>query len=165
MAKERFPVTPAVRVLRREKAEFGEHLYAYQERGGTPVAARELGVDERSVVKTLVMEDDQGRPLVVLMHGPLQVSTQRLARAIGVRSVSPCAPERATKHTGYQVGGISPFGTRAAMPVLMEKTILDLPRVYINGGKRGYLLELDPGEIARILQPTVVEVGFLQTDP
>src|SRR5512142_535976 len=123
MSKEKFPVTPAVRALRAAGVEFSEHLYAYEEKGGTAVCARELGVDEHAVIKTLIMEDEQKTPLVVLMHGDRQVSTRELARIIGVKSVLPCSPETAQKHTGYLVGGTSPFGTRRAMPVYMEESI------------------------------------------
>jgi Cys-tRNA(Pro) deacylase len=159
MGRDKAPVTPAVRVLRAEKVPFTDHLYAYEEKGGTAVSSRELGVDEHAVVKTLVMEDDRGNPIVVLMHGDRQVSTRELARTIGVKSVKPCSPESALKHTGYLVGGTSPFGTRKSMPVFMERTILDLPRIYINGGKRGYLVGMDPGDAARILKPTTVLVA------
>jgi Cys-tRNA(Pro) deacylase len=160
MTREKTPVTPAVRLLRTAKVPFTDHLYTYEEKGGTAVSARELGVDEHTVVKTLVMEDDGGTPLVVLMHGDRQVSTRELARVIGVKTVSPCSPETAQRHTGYQVGGTSPFGVRKAMPVYMEETILDLPRIYINGGKRGYLVGIDPKDVAAILHPTLVRVAI-----
>jgi len=160
MTKSKTPVTPAVRVLRAAKVEFTDHLYTYEEKGGTAVSARELGVDEHAVVKTLVMEDERKRPLIVLMHGDRQVSEKQLARIIGVKSVIPCTPETAHKHTGYLVGGTSPFGTRTAMPVCMEETIIDLPRIYINGGKRGYLVDIDPREVVRILKPVLVRVGI-----
>lgn len=160
MAKEKFPVTPAIRLLREKKAAFTEHLYAYEEKGGTAVSSRELGVDEHAVIKTLVMEDEAARPLLVLMHGDRQVSTKELARQIGCKTVSPCAPATADKHSGYQVGGTSPFATRKAMPVYLEETIAELPRIYINGGKRGFLIGLDPRELIRVLQPTLVKVGI-----
>ena len=160
MSKTKPPVTPAIRVLRREKVAFTDHLYDYEERGGATVAARELRIDEHAAIKTLVMEDDKGAPLIVIMHGDLEVSTRNLARLIGVKSVSPCAPETAHRHTGYLIGGTSPFGTRKEMPVYMEKSILELPRAYINAGKRGYLVGMDPADIRRLLQPTLVEVGF-----
>lgn len=160
MAKEKTPVTPAVRMLRAAKAVFTEHLYAYEERGGTAVSARELGVAEHAVVKTLIMEDESRAPLVVLMHGDRQVSTKELARLIGVKSVTPCLPEIAQKHSGYLVGGTSPFGTRRAMPVYMEESILELPLIYLNGGKRGFLVGMDPHEAARILKPTLVQVAI-----
>jgi len=160
MAKEKFPVTPAIRLLREKKAAFTEHLYAYEDKGGTAVSSRELGVDEHAVIKTLVMEDEAARPLIVLMHGDRQVSTKELARQIGGKTVSPCAPATADKHSGYQVGGTSPFATRKAMPVYLEETIAELPRIYINGGKRGFLIGLEPGELIRVLQPTLVRVGI-----
>ena len=159
MAKEKSPVTPAVRALRAAGVEFADHLYAYEEKGGTAVSARELGVDEHCVVKTLVMEDERKNPLLVLMHGDRQVSVRELARTIGAKSVLPCTPETAQKHTGYLVGGTSPFGTRRLMPVYMEETIPGLPRIYINGGKRGYLVGLDPREAVRLLKPVLVRVG------
>ena len=160
MPKEKPPVTPAVRVLRAAKIPFTDHLYVYEEKGGTAVSSRELGVDEHVVVKTLILEDDGRNPLVMLMHGDRQVSTKELARIIGVKTVIPCSPETALKHTGYLVGGTSPFGTRKEMPVYMEDTILDLPKIYINGGKRGYLVGVDPKDVARILKPTLVRVAI-----
>ncbi len=160
MAREKTPVTPAVRLLREAGVEFTPHLYRYEERGGTAISARELGVDEHAVVKTLILEDDEKNPLVVLMHGDRQVSVRELARLIGARSVSPCAPAVADRHSGYQVGGTSPFGTRKEMPVYMEETILGIPRIYINGGKRGFLVGLDPREALRVLRPTLVRVGI-----
>lgn len=160
MAKEKAPVTPAVRVLRAAGVTFSDHLYHYEEKGGTAVSARELGVDENTVVKTLIMEDDRRLPLIVLMHGDRQVSTRELARQIGARSVVPCAPETAQKHTGYLVGGTSPFGTRKAMPVFVEESILALERIYLNGGKRGYLVGIDPREVVRLLSATPVRVGI-----
>lgn len=160
MSKERFPVTAAVRVLRQAKVEFVPHLYPYEERGGTAASSRALGVDEHAVVKTLVMEDDRRNPLIVLMHGDRQVSTKELARILGVKTVSPAPPEAADRHSGYQVGGTSPFGTRRPMPVYMEETILDLPRIYINGGKRGFLVEIDPRDAARVLKTVPVKVGI-----
>ena len=160
MAKEKFPVTPAIRLLREKKAAFTEHLYAYEDKGGTAVSSRELGVDEHAVIKTLVMEDETARPLIVLMHGDCQVSTKELARQIDCKTVSPCAPATAVKHSGYQVGGTSPFATRKAMPVYLEETVAELPRIYINGGKRGFLIGLEPRELIRVLQPTLVKVGI-----
>lgn len=160
MAKDKTPVTPAVRLLKKEKVVFTDHLYNYEDHGGTAVSARELGVDEHSVIKTLVFEDENKNPFIVLMNGDLQVSTKNLARSIGVKSISPCSPETAARHTGYMVGGTSPFATRKAMPVYMEETILTLPEIYINGGKRGYLVCLDPKEVVRILKPTLVRVGI-----
>ena len=160
MAKDKTPVTPAVRMLRAHKVTFSDHPYAYEEKGGTTVSARELGVDERSVIKTLVMEDESRNPLIILMHGNMQVSTKELARVIGVKQISPCTPEMAQKHTGYLVGGTSPFGTRREMPVYLEKSIAELERIYINGGKRGYLVGLAPVELIRVLQPVAVTVGI-----
>lgn len=159
MSKDKAPVTPAVRALRAAGVAFTDHLYAYEEHGGTAVSARELGVDEHAVVKTLVMENERKEPLIVLMHGDMQVSTRRLARELGMKSVVPCSPEVATRHTGYLVGGTSPFGTRRQMPVCMERSILDLPRIYINGGKRGYLVGIDPQAVARQLQPRLVDAA------
>ena len=160
MPKEKAPVTAAIRVLRAAGAVYTEHPYAYEEKGGTAVSARELGVDEHSVVKTLVMEDDRKRPLIVLMHGDREVSTKELARIIGAKHVAPCSPETAHRHAGYVVGGISPFGTRHPMPVYMERTILDLPKIYINGGRRGFLVRMNPGDVVRILSPTSVRVAI-----
>ena len=160
MSKEKMPVTTAIRVLRAAGVVYTERPYDYEEKGGTAVSARELGVDEHAVVKTLVMEDDRKRPLIVLMHGDREVSTKELARAIGARSVATCSPEGAHRHSGYIVGGISPFGTRNPMPIYMEATILDLPTIYINGGRRGFLVGMRPGDVARILSPTVVRVAI-----
>ena len=154
-----YPVTPAVRLLREKKIEFESHLYAYEERGGTRHSADSLGVDEHAVVKTLVMETDARRPLIVLMHGDREVSTKQLARQIGARSVEPCKPEVAQKHTGYLVGGTSPLGTRTALPVYVERTILELPRVYINGGKRGFLVSFAPRVLKELLPVEEVEVA------
>ncbi len=162
MAKEKLPVTPAVRALRAAGVEFTDHPYAYEEHGGTEVCSRELNVDEHSVIKTLIMEDDKKNPLVVLMHGDLKASTKELARTIGVKTLSPCTPEVANRHTGYMVGGISPFGTRKQMPVYMEETILNLDRIYINGGRRGYLVGINPKDVVKILQPRLVKVGIPQ---
>ncbi|BEV73133.1 MULTISPECIES: Cys-tRNA(Pro) deacylase [unclassified Paludibacterium] len=153
------PVTQAIRMLREHKVEYSEHLYKYEDRGGTEVSARELGVDEHCVIKTLVMEDEQHKPLIVLMHGDREVGTGMLARQIGVKKVSPCEPKTADRHSGYQVGGTSPFGTRHAMPVYMEAGIAELPRIYINGGKRGFLIGMHPADLQRVLQPTLVHVA------
>jgi len=160
MSHSTAPVTPAVRVLRAAGVAFTEHLYRYEEHGGTRVSARELGVDEHAVVKTLVMEDDGRAPIIVLMHGDLEVSTKQLARAIGRKHVEPCKPDVANRHSGYLVGGTSPFGTRKAMPVYVERTILDLPRIYINGGARGFLVGIAPADLVRVLNPTPVDVGI-----
>ena len=152
--------TPATAFLKKHGVAFTEHPYEYEEHGGTRVSARALGVDEHAVVKTLVMEDEKKQPLVVLMHGDRTVSTKNLARQTGRKSIEPCKPEVAQRHTGYQVGGTSPFGTRKPLPVFVEKTILDLERIYINGGRRGYLVGMTPGELVRVLKPTPVEVGL-----
>ncbi len=160
MAKDKTPVTAAVRVLRSEKCVFSDHLYDYEEKGGTAASSRELGVDEHAVIKTLVMEDENRTALIVLMHGDLQVSTKELARVIGVKQVLPCAAETAQKQSGYLVGGTSPFGTRHKMPVYMEESIAGLSKVYINGGKRGYLVGMAPAELVRVLKPRMVTVGI-----
>ncbi len=154
-----YPVTPAVRVLREKRVAFEPHLYPYEERGGTRRSAESLGVDEHAVVKTLVMETEAKKALIVLMHGDREVSTKQLAREIGAKSVQPCRPEVAQKHTGYMVGGTSPFGTRAAMPVYVESTIFQLARIYINGGKRGFLVEIDPQAMRGLLPVTEVSVA------
>jgi Cys-tRNA(Pro) deacylase len=154
---DKIPITMAVRVLREHNVDFTSHPYEYEERGGTAVSARELGVDEHAVIKTLIMEDDTKKPMIVLQHGDREVSTKNLARQLGVKSVAPCAPAVADRHSGYQVGGTSPFGTKRAMPVYMERTIAELPRIYVNGGRRGYLVGMSPGELVRILGPTLVD--------
>jgi Cys-tRNA(Pro) deacylase len=159
MAKDKFPVTNAVRVLREHGVAFTHHPYEYEARGGTEVSARELGVSEHAVIKTLVMEDDAKRPLVVLMHGDREVSTKNLARTLGVKTISPCEPAVADRHSGYQVGGTSPFGTRRTMPVYMQRTIADLPYLYVNGGRRGYLVGMAPADLVRALEPTLVDAA------
>lgn len=160
MSNEKPPVTAAIRLLRTAKVTFSDHLYTYQEKGGTAVSARELGVDEHAVIKTIIMEDETKNPFVVLMHGDLEISTKELARFMAVKSIIPCTPEIANKHTGYLVGGTSPFGTRKTMPIFMEETILTLPKIYINGGKRGYLVGLGPENVVSILNPKLVKVGI-----
>ena len=159
MAQDKHPTTMAVRVLREHGVAFTHHSYGYEERGGTEVSARELRLDEHAVIKTLIMEDDEKQPLVVLMHGDREVSTKNLARQIGVKTIAPCAPAVADRHSGYQVGGTSPFGTRRSMPVYMERSIAMLPRIYINGGKRGYLVGLDPADAIRVLRPMLVDAA------
>jgi Cys-tRNA(Pro) deacylase len=139
---------------------FTEHPYRYEERGGTAVSSRELGVDEHLVIKTLVMEDEKKQPLIVLMHGDRDVSTKNLARQIGCKTVAPCDPEVAHKHTGYLVGGTSPFGTRKPMPVYLERTIAALDRIYINGGRRGFVIALAPADLMRALSPTLVDAAI-----
>jgi Cys-tRNA(Pro) deacylase len=146
-------------MLRAHGVAFTNHPYTYEERGGTAVSARELGVDEHAVIKTLIMQDDAARPLVVLMHGDREVSTKALARIVGVKSIAPCAPAVADRHSGYQVGGTSPFGTRKAMPTYAERSITELPCIYVNGGRRGYLVGMKPAELLRVLQPTLVDVA------
>jgi Cys-tRNA(Pro) deacylase len=160
MSKEKNPVTPAVRVLRDFNIQFTEHPYKYEEHGGTEASARELGIDEHWVIKTLIMEDDRKKPLIVLIHGDCEVSTKNLARLLNVKSVHPCTPEVAQKHSGFMVGGTSPFGTRKMMPIYMEETIVSLPKIYINGGKRGYLVGIDPRELLRVLEPVLVNVAI-----
>jgi Cys-tRNA(Pro) deacylase len=159
MARSKAPVTAATRELRANNVDFSHHPYDYEEHGGTAVSARELGVSEHAIIKTLIMEDDAGRPLIVLMHGDLKVSTRELARTIGVRKISPCKPETANRHSGFVIGGTSPFGTRKRMPIYMEKTVLDLDVIYINGGKRGYLVGMAPDDVIRVVDPKLVQVG------
>ena len=154
-----YPVTMAIRALRQNKVEFTPHLYDYEERGGTRVSSTQLGVDEHAVIKTLIFEDDAKKPLCILMHGDREVSAKNLARHIGTKSVSPCAPEVADRHSGYQVGGTSPFGLKRAMPVYCESSITALPRIYINGGARGFLVGIVPAELVRVLRPTLVSVA------
>lgn len=156
----KIPSTPATRLLREQGVAYTEHPYRYEEHGGTRVSARELGVDEHATIKTLVMEDEDREPLVVLMHGDREVSTKALARTVGKKTVQPCKPEVANRHSGYQVGGTSPFGTRKKMPVYMERSILELEKVYINGGSRGFLVGLAPAEIVRVLAPVLVDVAI-----
>ena len=153
------PSTPAIRLLRERGVAFTEHPYRYEDHGGTRVCARELGVDEHAVIKTLVMEDEAARPLLVLMHGDREVSTKALARHLGVRSVQPCRPEVAQRHTGYLVGGTSPLGTRRTMPVCVESSILALDRIYLNGGSRGFLVGLDPRDLPALLTLDPVEAA------
>ena len=157
---EQAPETPATRFLRKHGIAHSNHLYHYEEHGGTRVSARELNVNEHAVVKSLVMEDEHHRPLIVLMHGDRKVSTKELARQIGVKKVEACEPEIARRHTGYLVGGTSPFGTKKALPIFIEKSILDLSLIYINGGRRGYLVGVHPHDIVRVLQPKAVEVAL-----
>ena len=154
------PVTPAIRMLRAHGVEYSEYIFAYKPHGGTALGALALGVDEHSVIKTLIMEDDNKRPLVVLMHGDKQVSTRQLARQLNVKSITPCAPKIATKHSGYQVGGTSPFGMRQTMPVYMQVSILELPYIYINGGRRGFLVKLAPKDLQSMLKTTLVDVAI-----
>jgi Cys-tRNA(Pro) deacylase len=160
MIKPDYPVTPGVRFLREKKVPFKAHLYNYEEHGGTRVGAAELNLPEHVLVKTLVLQTDQKQVLLVLMHGDCEVSTKRLARLLGVKTVEPCDDRTAARHTGYLFGGTSPFGTRSELPVFVEKTIFDLPSILINGGKRGFLVEIDPGVLRDILPVTEVKVAI-----
>lgn len=155
-----YPITPAVRFLRERKVDFVPRLYDYVEKGGTRESARQLGVDEHAVVKTLIFETNEKKPLIVLMHGDREVSTKMLARYLHVKTVVPATAERAAKFTGYQFGGTSPFGTRAKIPVYVESSILELERICINGGKRGFLVEIDPKALTQALKTEIVEVGI-----
>lgn len=155
--------TPAVRWLREQHVRFSEHPYRYEEHGGTGVSARELGVDEHSVVKTLVMEDDTAMPLIVLMHGDCKVSTKALARGIGVKRIAPCRPEVAQRHSGYLVGGTSPFGLKKAMRIYVEESVLALPTIYINGGQRGYLVGLLPDVLTELLGAVPVQCALVES--
>jgi Cys-tRNA(Pro) deacylase len=160
MAKEKFPVTPAIRELRKNKVNYEPFLYEYEERGGTKHSAEELGADEHTVIKTIIMEDEKKNPMVVLMHGDKEISAKNLARTIGVKTISPCPPETANKHTGYLVGGTSPFGTKKKMPVYVEKTIFDLDIIHINGGKRGFLVKMSPADLKTVLKIEEVEIAI-----
>ena len=155
-----YPVTMAVRVLRQHKIEFTAHLYTWEARGGTRASAEHLGVDEHVVIKTLIFEDDTRKPLCILMHGDREVSAKNLARQLGHKSVAPCAPEVADRYSGYLVGGTSPFGLKRAMPVYLEKSIATLPRIFINGGARGFLVGISPADLQRVLRPVMVEVAI-----
>jgi len=154
----------AIPILKKHQVNFTEHEYRYEDKGGTAVSSRELGVDEHTVIKTLVMEDENKHPLIVLMHGDREVSTKNLARQIGCKTVTPCNPVVAQKHTGYMVGGTSPFGTRKPLPLYMERTIADLDRLYINGGRRGFLVSMTPSDLMRILAPTLVDATTAASD-
>ena len=153
------PETPATRFLRQHGIAFSAHLYEYEGHGGTEVSSRELNVSEHSVIKTLIMEDENNQPMVVLMHGDRKVSTKELARQISCKHVEPCKPETANRHSGYLIGGTSPFGTRRKMPVYMERSILDLPLIYINGGRRGFLVGIHPHDLMRALTPVLVSAA------
>jgi Cys-tRNA(Pro) deacylase len=154
------PSTPATRLLRERGVAYTEHLYRYEERGGTRVSSQALGVDEHAVVKTLVAQDDEGKPLIVLMHGDREVSLKTLARVIGRKSVEMCDPKTAQRSSGYLVGGTSPFGTRQRMPIYIERSVLALDRIYVNGGARGFLVGVAPGDLARVLDPIPVDVAI-----
>ncbi|MFN8392802.1 MAG: Cys-tRNA(Pro) deacylase [Bdellovibrionota bacterium] len=159
MKDDKIPVTQAIRFLRDQKIQFTPHLYDYVENGGTAVASEQLGFDESVVVKTIVLEDERQKPLIALMHGDKQVSTKQLARIIGAKSISPCDPKVVTKHTGYVVGGTSPFGTKTKLPVYIQQSIMPLPIVYINGGKRGFLVGVGPQDVLRALKAQPVEIA------
>jgi len=155
--RDHAPETPATTFLRKHNVSFTEHLYDYLEHGGTSQSSRQLGVDEHAVVKTLVMQDQDAKPLIVLMHGDRQVSLKNLARQIGAKKVEPCKPEVAQRHTGYQVGGTSPFGTRKNLPIYVERSVLALPAIYINGGNRGFLVRISPQVLTNVLHAHPVD--------
>jgi len=154
--------TPATTLLAKHGVAYTEHEFEYLEHGGTGHSSASMGVPEHEVIKTLVMEDERGDPLIVLMHGDRKVSTKELARQAGAKRIAPCKPEVATRHSGYLIGGTSPFGTRKRMPVYLERSVLGLARIYINGGRRGYLLGMDPAELVRVLSPTLVDVALVE---
>lgn len=162
MNKEKIPVTPAIRLLRENNTVFSSHLYPYEEHGGTAHSARWLAVEEHAIIKTLIMEEEHHQPLIVLMHGDRKVSTKELARLLNVKAITPCDPAVANKHSGYLVGGTSPFGTRKPMAVYMETSILELPLIYLNGGKRGFLVGLAPTAVQQLLKPTLVNVALIE---
>ena len=152
--------TPATTFLASQGVAYTEHEFEYREHGGTSHSSASMGVSEHEVIKTLVMENDKGEPLIVLMHGDRKVSTKELARQAGAKRIAPCKPEVATRHSGYLIGGTSPFGTRKVMPTYLERSVLELERIYINGGRRGYLLGMAPAELARVLSPVLVQVAL-----
>jgi Cys-tRNA(Pro) deacylase len=161
MSRDRIPVTTAIVALKTNQVPFIPRPYKYEDRGGTRVSARELGVDEHEVIKTLVMEDEDKKPLIILMHGDREVSTKTLARILGVKAITPCDPKTAERHTGYKVGGTSPFGMKKTPPVYMEQSIAGLTRILINAGARGLLVEISPSELIRVLQPIQVKCGMI----
>jgi len=152
--------TPATAFLAKHGVAYTEHEFEYLEHGGTEHSSEQMGVEEHAVIKTLVMENERGEPLIVLMHGDRKVSTKELARQAGTKKIAPCKPDVATRHSGYLIGGTSPFGTRKRMPIYLERSVLELPRIYINGGRRGYLLGMEPQVLARLLSPVLVEVAL-----
>ncbi|MEI6738291.1 MAG: Cys-tRNA(Pro) deacylase [Pseudomonadota bacterium] len=154
--------TPATTMLKMHGVPYAEHVYDYVEHGGTNVSSSSLGVDEHHVVKTLIFEDDKRQPLCVLMHGDRKVSTKELARQTGAKRVAPCKPEDAFRHSGYMVGGCSPFGLRKPMPVCLQKSILDIEKIYINGGKRGFLVSMSPHDVVRVIRPTLVDACLIE---
>lgn len=159
MSDHKIPITQAIRILRDFKVDFTPHFYKYEEKGGTAVSSQELGVDEHVVVKTLIMETETKSPIIVLMNGDYQVSTKQLAREMGVKTISSCSPEVANKHSGYVVGGTSPFGTKRKMPVYAHKGIFELEEIYINGGQRGFLISLKSSELVRVLKPLIHDIA------
>lgn len=160
MSSKHVSQTPATAALRAARVVYTEHPYDYVDHGGTAESARQLGLDEHAVIKTLVMQDDAARPLIVLMHGDRKVSTKNLARQAQRKSISPCEPEVAQRHTGFQVGGTSPFGTRKRLPVYVERSVLELPRIWINGGRRGYLVGIEPRVLIELLQAEPVDCAL-----
>lgn len=160
MARPKIPATPAIRQLKKHKVIFTPHFYAYSDRGGTRASARELDISEHRIIKTLLMEDEQNLPLIILMHGDCEVSQKHLARQLRVKRIQSCSAQRAEQLTGYQTGGISPLGTRQELQIFMEETIAQLPSLLINGGRRGFLVEIDPADLVRVLQPTKVSVAI-----
>jgi Cys-tRNA(Pro) deacylase len=160
MSKDDYPVTPAVRILREKKIEFVPFIYRYEEHGGTQQFAKELNVPNHQVIKTLIFETEQKKPLIILMHGDCEVSTKQLARLIGVKQITPCDTNTAQRHTGYQFGGTSPLGTRHELPIYAEKTIFEVPKIYINGGKRGFIIEMSPQDLRKVLQIVEVEAAI-----
>ncbi|WP_297572778.1 Cys-tRNA(Pro) deacylase [uncultured Deefgea sp.] len=160
MMNEKISVTTAIRALRAHQVSYTEHLYHYEEKGGTAVSARELGVPEHRLIKTLIMENEKKQALVVLMHGDCEVSTKNLARIVGCKAINPCVPEVANKHSGFVVGGTSPFGTKKKMPVYMQESIAALDKIYINGGRRGFLVGMSPADCIAVLQPQLVDVAI-----
>jgi Cys-tRNA(Pro) deacylase len=158
--KEKIPSTSAIRSLKANGINFTPRPYNYEERGGTRVASRELGIEKHEAVKTIVMEDDRKNPLIVLMHGDREISTKKLARLLGVKTITPCDPKVAMRHTGYMVGGTSPFGTRKTLPVYIEESILALEKIFINAGRRGLLVEMSVQDLVKILEPRAINVGY-----
>ena len=160
MTKDKIPTTPAIRMLKEYGIDFIPRPYKYEERGGTRVASRELGIDEHIAIKTIVMEDDGKNPFIILMHGDKEISTKNMARILRSKVVNPCNPQTAQKYTGYLVGGTSPFGTKKKLPIYAEESIFSLPKIYINAGKKGLLVEMSPVDLVKILNPTFVSVGY-----
>ncbi len=160
MARDKVPATLAIRMLKKNKVKFTPHLYKYVDKGGTKTSAKELQIDEHQIIKTLVMEDEHQNPLIILMHGDCEVSLKHLARQLNVKKITPCNATKADNITGYQTGGISPFGTKQELPIYLEETIANLDKLIINGGKRGFLIEISPTDLIKILNPTTVSVAI-----